>query len=107
MPTLLSLLSDSSFQRKIAVALCAFLALFSAKIPFLASVTPEMMMAFLGVVAIWIGQSGAKAAVQAHAEGQANAAMIANATDAEAVFNHIVANNPGPLKQAAVEGKVP
>ncbi len=65
-----SFLSDSSNQRKIAVAICAFLALFSNKVPILANVSPELLMTLIGAVSVWILQSGAKAAVQAHADGK-------------------------------------
>lgn len=84
-------LGDSSNQRKIAVALCAILALFSSKIPLLAEVKPEMLMSLLGIIAVWIHQSGGKAAAEASAEGAKAAAMIANAEDAIAVFNQLAA----------------
>ena len=63
-------LADSSNQRKIAVAFAALLALFQSKIPLLSEVTPERIEWVLGLVAVWIAQSGAKAIVQAHADGK-------------------------------------
>lgn len=90
-------LSDASNQRKIAVALCAFLALFSARVPLLADVKPEMIMALIGAIATWIAQSGLKAAAQAHAEGTKQAALITNANDAVSVFNHLASGAPGPV----------
>ena len=101
-----SFLSDASNQRKIAVALCAVLGLFSSKIPFLANVNPEMVAVVIATVAAWILQSGVKAAAQAHADGAVNAAMVANAEDAAEVFNKIAqaqTNNLLPLQPPVVE----
>jgi len=95
--SIVSLLQDSKFQRKVAVALAAFLALFSSKVPFLADVNPDNIQYLIGALAVWVAQSGAHAAMQAHAEGQKAAALIANADDAVAVFNQV----SGP-KQADV-----
>ena len=91
-------LSDASNQRKIAVALCSFLALFSNKLPFLASVNPEIIVTLLAVVAGWILQSGAKAAVQAHADGKVSEALIANSDDAIKMFNHLALNPSNALQ---------
>lgn len=94
-------LSDASNQRKIAVALCGILALFSSKIPFLADIKPEMLMTLIGAIGAWVLQSGVKAAAQAHADGQVNAAMVANADDAIAVYNHIANGQPLPTTLVA------
>jgi len=102
-----SFLSDSSNQRKIAVALASFLALFSNKLPFLASVNPEIIMTMLAVIAGWILQSGVKAAAQAHADGQTAAALVQNADDAIKVFNHIAANPANSLQPVPTAPVVP
>lgn len=57
-------------KRAIAVALAAFVALFASKLPLLSEVTPERIEWVLGLVAVWLAQSGAKAIVQAHADGK-------------------------------------
>ena len=65
---MLQFLTDN--KRAIAVALAGVIALFQTKLPLLSEVTPERMEWFLGLVAVWVAQSGAKAAVEAHAEGK-------------------------------------
>ena len=97
MTSIVSLLMDPKFQRKLALAVAAFLALFSSKVPFLADVNPDNIQFLIIALATWIAQSGAHAAMQAHAEGQKAAALINNAQDAVAVFNQV----SGP-KQADV-----
>ena len=82
-------LSDSSVQRKIAVAIAALLALFSNKLPFLANVSPDMIALAIGTIATWILQSGIKAAVVAHADGRVEAAKIAGASLAADVFRQV------------------
>jgi hypothetical protein len=90
---MLAFLQDSSNQRKLAVAIAASLALFSSKIPFLANVEPGQIQWLIGALAVWIGQSGLKAAAEAHAEGMKASAVISKATDAVAVFNQV--SGPG------------
>jgi hypothetical protein len=77
--------ADSSNQRKIAVALAAAVALFAQKIPFLAEVTPERIEWILGLVAVWVAQSGAKAMVQAHADGKLAVAEAQKVSPADAL----------------------
>lgn len=57
-------------KRAIAVAIASTLALFASKLPLLSEVTPERIEWVLGLVAVWVAQSGAKAIVQAHADGK-------------------------------------
>lgn len=108
---MLAFLQNSSNQRKIAVAIAAILALFSSKLPFLADVNPDSIMAFLAVLATWIAQSGLKASLQAKADGEKHAAMIANANDAVAVFNQLsgikVTDGSAPAPAAAGTGVAP
>lgn len=57
-------------KRAIAVAIASIIALFASKLPLLSEVTPERIEWVLGLVAVWVAQSGAKAIVQAHADGK-------------------------------------
>ena len=81
-----SFLASSSNQRKIAVLIVAVLGLFSSKLPFLANVTPEMLLGVIGTIAAWILQSGVKAAAQAHAAGLVDAAKVTTPEQAAAVL---------------------
>ena len=65
---MLQFLTDN--KRAVAVALAAVLALFGTKLPMLADIPPERIEWILGIVTVWIAQSGAKAIVQAHADGK-------------------------------------
>ena len=82
---MINFFSDSSNQRKIAVALAAFVALFAQKIPFLAEVTPERIEWVLGLVAVWVAQSGAKAMIQEHAAGKVAVAEAQKVSPADAL----------------------
>lgn len=100
-------LTDASNQRKLAVALCGFLALFSAKLPFLADIKPEMLMTLIAAVGAWVLQSGVKAAAEAHADGQVNAALVANASDSVAVFEHLVNGKALPAELQPTQASPP
>ena len=107
---MLTFLQNSSNQRKIALAIAAFLALFSQKVPFLADVNPDNIQFLIVAIVGWIAQSGIKAAAQANADGAKHAAMIANANDAVAVFNQLAGQkvvDPAPpqVNQGAVPVK--
>ncbi len=89
-------LSDSSNQRKIAVAIASLLALFAGKIPFLANVSPDMIALAIGTIAAWILQSGVKAAVEAHADARVEAARIVAGTAEAAVVFRQAGEVPNP-----------
>ncbi len=89
-----SFLSDASNQRKIAVALAALLGLFANKVPFLASIQPEVIVTVIATIAAWVLQSGHKAAAEATADGVVAAARITNGEDAAVVLG----GNPPPVK---------
>lgn len=82
---MINFFADSSNQRKIAVALAAVIALFAQKIPFLAEVTPERIEWVLGLVAVWVAQSGAKAMIQEHAQGKLAVAQAQAVSPADAL----------------------
>lgn len=83
---MLAFLQDSSNQRKLAIALCGFLALFSSKVPFLADVNPDNIQFLIVAITGWIAQSGLKAAAQAHAAGVVEAAKVQTPADAAKVL---------------------
>ena len=62
--------SDSSNQRKLAVAIAALVAFFSDRVPLLKEVSEARIEAFLAILGVWLAQSGAKAMIEAHAEGK-------------------------------------
>ncbi len=98
-------LSDKTNQRKIAVVIAAALALFSTRIPLLSNVTSEQIAWVIGIIGVWIAQSGANSAVKAHAEGQVAAALVNSAGDAASVFKQLTGQhiNDTPTAPAATQ----